>query len=180
VHHTEGVPQEFREDVIRVYRDSDSSVAQVAKDFGVSRRRCSPLVSTANTCSRARWEVGKERSCGALRDKRNPVSGARLRHHRTLALFNYTSEVELNYVQPAVALMECVRRLQHHLFVPGGAGDVQVNLRCTNETLWSTAGYGDDATGTWMSTLVADRAACTSGDQIREVKNSPERHPRPP
>ncbi|MCW2813559.1 MAG: transposase family protein [Nocardioides sp.] len=30
------VPKEFREDVIRVYRDSDSSVAQVAKDFGVS------------------------------------------------------------------------------------------------------------------------------------------------
>jgi transposase len=29
-------PKEFREDVIRVYRDSDSSVAQVAKDFGVS------------------------------------------------------------------------------------------------------------------------------------------------
>ena len=29
-------PREFREDVIRVYKDSDSSVAQVAKDFGVS------------------------------------------------------------------------------------------------------------------------------------------------
>lgn len=29
-------PKEFREDVIRVYRDSDSSLAQVAKDFGVS------------------------------------------------------------------------------------------------------------------------------------------------
>lgn len=29
-------PREFREDVIRVYRDSDSSVAQVAKDFRVS------------------------------------------------------------------------------------------------------------------------------------------------
>ena len=29
-------PKEFREDVIRVYRDSDASVAQVAKDFGVS------------------------------------------------------------------------------------------------------------------------------------------------
>ncbi len=29
-------PKEFREDVVRVYRDSDSSVAQVAKDFGVS------------------------------------------------------------------------------------------------------------------------------------------------
>ncbi|WP_166390142.1 transposase [Nocardioides ochotonae] len=30
------VPKEFREDVIRVYRDSGSSVAQVAKEFGIS------------------------------------------------------------------------------------------------------------------------------------------------
>ena len=29
-------PREFREDVIRVYRDSDASLAQVARDFGVS------------------------------------------------------------------------------------------------------------------------------------------------
>ena len=29
-------PREFREDVIRVYRDSGSSVTQVAKDFGIS------------------------------------------------------------------------------------------------------------------------------------------------
>jgi len=29
-------PREFREDVIRVYRDSDASMAQVAKDFGIS------------------------------------------------------------------------------------------------------------------------------------------------
>lgn len=29
-------PKEFREDVIRVYRHSGSSVARVAKDFGVS------------------------------------------------------------------------------------------------------------------------------------------------
>ena len=29
-------PREFREDVIRVYRHSDASVAQVAKDFGIS------------------------------------------------------------------------------------------------------------------------------------------------
>lgn len=29
-------PKEFREDVIRVYKSSDSSVAQVAKDFGIS------------------------------------------------------------------------------------------------------------------------------------------------
>lgn len=48
-------PKEFREDVIRVYKDPDSSVAQVAKDFGISpsclkrwltidERRSSPAV----------------------------------------------------------------------------------------------------------------------------------------
>lgn len=30
------IPKEFREDVIRSFRDSESSIAQVAKDFGVS------------------------------------------------------------------------------------------------------------------------------------------------
>jgi len=29
-------PKEFHEDVIRVYKDSDASMAQVAKDFGIS------------------------------------------------------------------------------------------------------------------------------------------------
>ena len=29
-------PEEFREDVVRVYRNSDSSIAQVAEDFGIS------------------------------------------------------------------------------------------------------------------------------------------------
>src|SRR6266496_6751030 len=29
-------PKEFREDVIRVFRSGDSSIAQVAKDFGIS------------------------------------------------------------------------------------------------------------------------------------------------
>ena len=29
-------PREFREDVIRVFRTSDASMAQVAKDFGIS------------------------------------------------------------------------------------------------------------------------------------------------
>ena len=29
-------PKEFREDVIRVFRSSDASMAQVAKDFGIS------------------------------------------------------------------------------------------------------------------------------------------------
>ena len=30
--------KESREDVIRVYRDSDASLAQVATDFGIRRR----------------------------------------------------------------------------------------------------------------------------------------------
>ena len=36
-HHAQAVPQEFRDDVIRVAqnRDQDVSLAQVAKDFGV-------------------------------------------------------------------------------------------------------------------------------------------------
>ena len=29
-------PKEFREDVIRVFKDSDASMAQVEKDFGIS------------------------------------------------------------------------------------------------------------------------------------------------
>ena len=29
-------PKQFREDVIWVYRDSDASLSQVAKDFGIS------------------------------------------------------------------------------------------------------------------------------------------------
>jgi transposase len=29
-------PREFREDVIRVFRESDSSMTQVARDFGIS------------------------------------------------------------------------------------------------------------------------------------------------
>ena len=29
-------PREFREDVIRVFKDSESSIAQGAKDFGIS------------------------------------------------------------------------------------------------------------------------------------------------
>ncbi|MBC7279762.1 MAG: transposase [Nocardioides sp.] len=29
-------PKEFREDVVRVFKESDSTIAQVAKDFGVS------------------------------------------------------------------------------------------------------------------------------------------------
>jgi transposase-like protein len=32
-------PREFREDVVRVYKDLDASVAQIAKDFGSSPSR---------------------------------------------------------------------------------------------------------------------------------------------
>src|SRR4051812_6163335 len=32
----EAFPNEFREDVIRLFKESDASVAQVAKDFGIS------------------------------------------------------------------------------------------------------------------------------------------------
>lgn len=36
MHHAQGVPKEFREDLIRVFRESDSSIAQVTRDFGIS------------------------------------------------------------------------------------------------------------------------------------------------
>jgi transposase len=36
VQHAEAFPKEFREEVIRVNRNSDASVAQIAKDFGIS------------------------------------------------------------------------------------------------------------------------------------------------
>src|SRR6188508_2565279 len=47
-------PKEFREDVIRVYRDSDVSMAQVAKDFGISA-----------SCLK-RWLTIDERKAAAL------------------------------------------------------------------------------------------------------------------
>ena len=57
-------PQEFRQDVIRVYRDSESSVAQVAKDFGVSP-----------SCLK-RWLVIGERGSGS-RSSSSASFGAR-------------------------------------------------------------------------------------------------------
>ena len=63
-------PKEFREDVIRVYKDSDSSVAQVAKDFGISpsclkrwltidERRSSPSSSRSSGEADALREANK-------------------------------------------------------------------------------------------------------------------------
>ncbi len=54
-------PKEFREDVIRVYRDSDSSIAQVAKDFGVSP-----------SCLK-RWLVIDERGAGRRSSSTGPA-----------------------------------------------------------------------------------------------------------
>ena len=56
-------PKEFREDVIRVYRDSDASLAQVAKDFGVSP-----------SCLK-RWVTIDERNTASTA-LRGPVRGA--------------------------------------------------------------------------------------------------------
>ena len=53
-------PKEFREDVIRVYRQSESSIAQVAKDFGISE-----------SCLQ-RWIVIDDKANGVARDFRSP------------------------------------------------------------------------------------------------------------
>jgi transposase-like protein len=55
-------PREFREDVIRVYKSSDSSVAQVAKDFGISP-----------SCLK-RWLTVDERRNSSTRTSTGPVS----------------------------------------------------------------------------------------------------------
>src|SRR5690606_4400015 len=55
-------PKEFREDVIRVYRESDASMAQVAKDFGISP-----------SCLK-RWLAIDEKN--SARSSRSPQSGS--------------------------------------------------------------------------------------------------------
>lgn len=55
-------PKEFREDVIRVARDSDASMAQVAKDFGISP-----------SCLK-RWLAIDDRN--SSRSTSSPVTGA--------------------------------------------------------------------------------------------------------
>jgi len=47
-------PKEFRQDVIRVFRESDASIAQVARDFGVS-----------SSCLK-RWLMMDERKSSSL------------------------------------------------------------------------------------------------------------------
>lgn len=55
-------PKEFREDVIRVYRESDASIAQIARDFGVSP-----------SCLK-RWLVMDERRSSSLPGSTRPGS----------------------------------------------------------------------------------------------------------
>ncbi len=55
-------PREFREDVIRVYRESDASIAQVARDFGVSP-----------SCLK-RWLVMEERKSSSSSGSTGPGS----------------------------------------------------------------------------------------------------------
>jgi transposase len=62
VHHAKAFPKEFREDVIRAYRDSDASMAQVAKDFGISPSRLK------------RWLAIDERSSSRSSGDTNPTT----------------------------------------------------------------------------------------------------------
>jgi transposase len=83
-------PQEFREDVIRVYRDSDASLAQVAKDFGISpsclkrwvtiddrkSTRPSPAGRAANESdAAARSEHRSARACSSEFPRMGPALG---------------------------------------------------------------------------------------------------------
>ena len=56
-------PKEFREDVVRVFKESDSTIAQVAKDFGVSA-----------SCLQ-RWLAQDEVASGAGGVSGNPRAG---------------------------------------------------------------------------------------------------------
>lgn len=55
-------PREFRQDVIRVYRESDASIAQVARDFGVSP-----------SCLK-RWLVMDERNSSRSSGRSSPTT----------------------------------------------------------------------------------------------------------
>ena len=55
-------PKEFREDVIRVYKDSDASMAQVAKDFGISP-----------SCLKRRLAIN-ERNSSQSADRKSPAA----------------------------------------------------------------------------------------------------------
>ena len=72
-------PREFREDVVRVARSSDASVAQVAKDFGISESCLHRWLKLADVDDGARPGVTSGESA-ELRELR--------RRNRTLAQEN--------------------------------------------------------------------------------------------
>ena len=77
-------PREFRQDVIRVYRDSDASMAQVAKDFGISA-----------SCLK-RWLTIYERDSrsGSTRSASSGSESAELREaHKRIKLLEQENEV---------------------------------------------------------------------------------------
>lgn len=115
--HAEGVSQGVREDVIRVYRDSGASVAQVAKDFGISPSclkrwltidepmRCVRRTGGSSCLSRGRNPRHGDvpgpghRSSALLRWLANPVTDAELTTaYRANALFDgHCDDPEFGY-----------------------------------------------------------------------------------
>ncbi|SEE94002.1 Transposase and inactivated derivatives [Jiangella alba] len=77
------MPKEFREDVIRVYRGSDASMAQVAKDFGISA-----------SCLK-RWLTIDERKSSANSGSSHPVeeSDALREANKRIKLLEQENEV---------------------------------------------------------------------------------------
>ena len=76
-------PKEFREDVIRVYKSSDSSMAQVAKDFGVSP-----------SCLKRWLSIDERRSSGSSGSTRSDSESDALREaNKRIKLLEQENEV---------------------------------------------------------------------------------------
>ena len=76
-------PKEFREDVIRVYKSSDSSMAQVAQDFGVSP-----------SCLKRWLSIDERRSSGSSGSARSGSESDALREaNKRIKLLEQENEV---------------------------------------------------------------------------------------
>jgi transposase-like protein len=76
-------PKEFRADVIRVYRDSDASMAQVAKDFGIS-----------SSCLKRWLTIDERQSSGSTSSSQGePESDALREANRRIKLLEQENEV---------------------------------------------------------------------------------------
>jgi transposase len=75
-------PMEFRQDVIRVYRDSDATMAQVAKDFGISPsylKRCLAIDERNSSRTSGPSRPGAESDALRRRTSASSCSGRRTR-----------------------------------------------------------------------------------------------------